>query len=149
MRNNRHDFCSYCQTWKNRGRGERCTSARISFWLPSFPHVPNSLPFIYSGFEYPFKCSTNVNFLRCRLICPLPVSQNRRHYSAFNFAEVLPLLHARFQTVMFICHSSRWRESEYCMWRVQEAYMELLAASWFTECPGCEKDVSLIEDDDF
>lgn len=64
-------------------------------------------------------------------------------------SEVLPLLHARFQTVMFICHSSRWRESEYCMWRVQEAYMELLAASWFTECPGCEKDVSLIEDDDF
>uniref|UniRef100_A0A914RVK5 Uncharacterized protein n=1 Tax=Parascaris equorum TaxID=6256 RepID=A0A914RVK5_PAREQ len=30
------------------------------------------------------------------------------------------------------------------MWRVQEAYMELLAASWFTECPGCEKDITLL-----
>ncbi|KHN81718.1 hypothetical protein Tcan_07216 [Toxocara canis] len=64
-------------------------------------------------------------------------------------AEVLPLLHARFPTVMFICYSSRWKESEYCMWRVQEAYMQLMASSWFTDCPGCGKDVSIIEDDDF
>ncbi|VDK46111.1 unnamed protein product [Anisakis simplex] len=64
-------------------------------------------------------------------------------------SEVLPQLHARFQTVMFICHSSRWKESEYSMWRVQDAYMKLLASSWFTECPCCEKDVSLIDYDDF
>ncbi|VDN20758.1 unnamed protein product [Gongylonema pulchrum] len=39
----------------------------------------------------------------------------------------------------------RWRGYEYHMWRDRRAYDELLAASSHADCPGCGRDMGLIE----
>ncbi|KAL3986208.1 hypothetical protein ACH3XW_41795 [Acanthocheilonema viteae] len=69
---------------------------------------------------------------------------NRDHQSG-----IVPqaLLH-RLPQLRVIGTWNRWRDCEYHLWCNIKAYKELLDVSCYADCPGCGKDVSLIDDDD-
>ncbi|MCP9260669.1 hypothetical protein DINM_003890 [Dirofilaria immitis] len=69
---------------------------------------------------------------------------NRDHQ---NDIVLKPLLH-RLPQFRVVGTWNRWRDCEYHLWRSSKAYKELLDASCYADCPGCGKDVSLIDDDD-
>lgn len=64
------------------------------------------------------------------------------------FPVVLEALLRRLPHLRVIGTWNRWRDCEYHLWRSSKAYKELLDASCYADCPGCGKDVSLIDDDD-
>uniref|UniRef100_A0A915PKB3 FBD domain-containing protein n=1 Tax=Setaria digitata TaxID=48799 RepID=A0A915PKB3_9BILA len=61
---------------------------------------------------------------------------------------VLEALLRRLPQFRVVGSWNRWRDCEYHLWRSSQAYRELLAASCYADCPGCGKDVSLIDEDD-
>ncbi|KAK6109376.1 hypothetical protein QQG55_35755 [Brugia pahangi] len=69
---------------------------------------------------------------------------NRDHQSG----TVLDALLRRLPQFRVMGTWNRWRDCEYHLWRSNKAYKELLDASCYADCPGCGKDVSLIDDDD-
>uniref|UniRef100_A0A1I8EPE5 F-box domain-containing protein n=1 Tax=Wuchereria bancrofti TaxID=6293 RepID=A0A1I8EPE5_WUCBA len=69
---------------------------------------------------------------------------NRDHQSGI----VLEALLRRLPQFRVMGTWNRWRDCEYHLWRSNKAYKELLDASCYADCPGCGKDVSLIDDDD-
>ncbi|VDP16183.1 unnamed protein product [Onchocerca flexuosa] len=69
---------------------------------------------------------------------------NRDHQDS----TVLEALLHRLPQFRVIGTWNRWRDCEYHLWRSSKAYKELLDASCYADCPGCGKDVSLIDDDD-
>uniref|UniRef100_A0A0R3RV96 F-box domain-containing protein n=1 Tax=Elaeophora elaphi TaxID=1147741 RepID=A0A0R3RV96_9BILA len=60
---------------------------------------------------------------------------------------VLEVLLQRLPQMRIVGTWDRWRECEYHLWCSSKAYKELLDASCYADCPGCGKDVSLIDDD--
>lgn len=63
--------------------------------------------------------------------------------------EMIEELRRHFNMIDFAGAPYQYRDSEYKMWTTRKAFDELEAALSFASCPGCNKDISLIEDDDF
>lgn len=65
--------------------------------------------------------------------------------------EQLEKLRNRYQMVIWNTGGDQYRRQgwEYRMWATQESYEQLQSAFLFANCPECEKDLSLIDDDEF